>query len=309
MGKNEKKRLDRIYKSSKLKPPYNKWSFSHRFWIFQTERIPIIIMTVIGFTLSATLAKSGGSYKWNEVLIATFMIVLYFLQIRLADEPKDFEHDNEFYPDRPVQRGVITLKELSKLKTITICLFFILSALTGSLEVFMLACLQQFYSYLTRHEFFMRDWLRQHFLTYQFSHYVQLLILDWLILTVLGIQPIRQKLLFFVFVIIMIGMVEASRTIGGIDGKAAKDRYSYFLGVNVALTSFVFFTLGSAIYTAFLIKYLGGNTKWYILIIGLLTVGWSIYKYKRKPIMKNAELLNGTSLVMYLAAAATLYFQ
>ncbi len=309
MRKEEKKRLDKIYKSSKLKPPYTNQSLAHRFWVFQNERVPLIVMLAIGLSISVTLSKSSGNINWYATIIATLMIVLYFLQIRLADEPKDYEHDNQYYPNRPVQRGVITLKELSQLKTTSITCFFVLAALTGSIEVFLLACLQQLYSYLTRHEFFMRNWLRKHFLIYQFSHYIQLLILDWLILSVLRIQPLSQKLLFFVFIIIMIGMVEASRTIGGTDGKAAKDRYSYILGINLALGSFVFLTIASAAYTAYLINHLVGNTKWFILIIGLTLVAWSVIKYKAKPTIKNAEIMNGTSLVMYLLAALTLYLK
>lgn len=309
MNRQEKDRLKVIYKQSVLKSPYTKWSFAHRFWVFQNERIPILVMTIVALSLTAAIAKANNNLDWPRIFIACFIVVLYFLQIRLADEPKDYEHDSKFYPQRPVQRGVITLKELSYLKNATIAGFFILAALTSSLEIFVVACFQQFYSYLTRKEFFVRDWLREHFITYQFSHYVQLLILDWLILTVLHIEPINEKLIYFIFVIIMMGMIEASRTIGGTDGHKAKDRYSYFLGVNQALLSFVSLTVVAAGYTIFLVQRLNGDVKWFILILGLLIVCWSVIKYKQKPTMKHAELMNGASLLMYLSSVATLYFK
>ena len=91
MRKEEKKRLDKIYKSSKLKPPYTNQSLAHRFWVFQNERVPLIVMLAIGLSISVTLSKSSGSINWYATIIATLMIVLYFLQIRLADEPKDYE--------------------------------------------------------------------------------------------------------------------------------------------------------------------------------------------------------------------------
>ena len=234
------------------------------------------------------------------------MVVLYFLQIRLADEPKDFEHDNKYYPDRPVQRGVVTLKELSTLKNIVIGGFLVSALLTGSLYVIGLAVFQQFYSYLTRQEFFMREWLRDHFLTYQFSHYIQLFTLNWLILSVLNVQPLSDKLVYFVYVMLMIGMIESSRTIGGTDKIQAKDRYSYRLGLKLALSSFIAFTLAVIGYTVFLVRRLDAKLWWIILLLGMLVIGWSIVKYSRRPITKNAEIMNGASLVMYICSALTL---
>ena len=307
MSTDEKHRLEKIYKESKLKPPYSTQSFMRRFWIFQNERIPLIVMAAIALSVTAAVARANNHFQWYRVIIASLMVVLYFLQIRLADEPKDFEHDNEFYPNRPVQRGVITLKELSRLKNGVVASFLVLAVLSGSWVVFVLACIQQVYSYLTRKEFFVRDWLRRHFLTYQFSHYVQLFILAWLILTVLSIQPISDKLVYFAYVMLMIGMIESSRTIGGTDKREAKDRYSYRLGIGVALASFAAFTLAVLGFTVFLIYRIQSDFNWlFLLIIGILAVGWTIIRYEHKPITKNAEFLNGASLVMYLCSALAL---
>jgi hypothetical protein len=304
MGTDEKRRLEKIYKESKLKPPYSKQSFVRRFWIFQNERIPLIVMAAIALSVTAAVARANNHFQWFQVTIATLMIILYFLQIRLADEPKDFEHDNKYYPDRPVQRGVITLKELSHLKNGVIASFLVLAALSGSWLVFGLACFQQAYSYLTRKEFFIREWLRKHFLTYQFSHYVQLFILAWLILTVLNIQPLHDKFIYFAYVMLMIGMIESSRTIGGTDKSEAQDRYSYRLGIGVSLASFAAFTLAVLGLTVFLIYRMQSDFIWlFLLIIGILVVGWTIIRYEHKPITKNAEFLNGASLVMFLCSA------
>lgn len=307
MGTDEKDRLERIYRESKLKSPYTQWSLARRFWVFQNERIPLLVMSIVALALTAAVTKANDNFDWLRVLIASLMVVLYFLQIRLADEPKDYEHDNEYYPNRPVQRGVITLRELSSLKNSVIISFLVLAALSGSWVIFLLATFQQFYSYLTRQEFFAREWLRKHFLTYQFSHYVQLFILSWLILTVLSIQPLSERLVYFIYAMLMIGMIEASRTIGGTDKSEAKDRYSYRLGINLALSSFVGFTLVVTGFTIFLINRLDADVKWFVLVIGLLIVTWSVIKYKQRPITKHAELMNGASLAMYLCSALTLF--
>lgn len=306
MGKNENDRLKRIYGQSKLKPPYTKWSFARRFWVFQNERIPLIAMALIAFSLTTAVTKANDNFDWPKVVIASLMVILYFLQIRLADEPKDYEHDNKYYPTRPVQRGVITLKELSALKNGVIAGFLGLAALTGSWLIFLLAVFQQFYSYLTRQEFFIRDWLRKHFLIYQFSHYVQLFILAWLILSVLDIQPLYERFVYFIYSMLLIGMIESSRTIGGVDKKEAKDRYSYRLGIGLALTSFCTFTAAVAGYTIFLVYRLETDLLWPLLALGLSVIVWTVVRYIRKPVTKNAEFMNGASLIMYLCSALTL---
>ena len=307
MNSFKKNRLKEIYSQSKLKPPYNKKPFLYRFWIFQKERIPLIIMWVIAISLTAAVSKANNHFQWGTVIIATLMIVLYFLQIRLADEPKDFEHDNKYYPDRPVQRGVITLRELNEIKNIVIVSFLALACLTGSWVVIVLSLFQQFYSYLTREEFFVRTWLRKHFLTYQFSHYIQLFILAWLILTVVRIQPLNAKCFYFVYVMLMIGMIESSRTIGGTDKLDAKDRYSYRLGLNVALMFFVAFTFAVIGFTVFIIITTKSSLIYSpVMLIGLLSVGYAAIKYKLDPLTKNAEIMNAASLIMFLCSALTL---
>jgi hypothetical protein len=309
MGIGEKHRLQKIYRESKLKPPYDSWPFLRRFWKFQNERIPLIVMSIVALSITTAIAGSAGTIHWPSILIASGMVVLYFLQIRLADEPKDFEHDNQFYPDRPVQQGVVTLTELARLKNVVIASFLALALLTGSWQVCFLAIIQQGYAYLTRQEFFMRDWLRRHFLTYQFIHYVQLFILVWLILTVLSIEPFNEKCIYFVYTMLMIAMIESSRTIGGTDKQKAQDRYAYRLGIGVALAAFAVTTLAVLGYTVFLLHHIQADYGWsLLLLIGLVVVGWTMIRYEHQPVMKNAELMNGASLIMFLCSALTLVF-
>ena len=306
MSETDKNRLERIYKESVVKPPYTSWSLARRFFVFQYERVPLLILAIMGVSLTYAITKLSDAVDWNSVVIASSMIVLYFLQIRLADEPKDFEHDNKHYPQRPVQRGLITLRELAYLKNIVIVAFLILAVAVGSWAVLILAIIQQGYSFLTRKEFFLREWLRKHFLTYQFSHYVQLLILGWLVLSVLSIQPLFEKGLYFGYSMLMIGLVESSRTIGGVDKKAAKDRYSYRLGITTVLTSFVVFIISVVAYTAYLVERTGRTTVWLPIIFGIGIVTYSIVRYRASPTTKNAELLNGASLIVYVCSSLTI---
>lgn len=306
MPKIEQNRLKRIYTQSKLKTPYDKWSFARRFYVFQSERVPILALFIVGLALSAAVAKISGSFAWSTVLIASTMSTLYFLQIRLADEPKDFEHDNKYHPNRPVQRGLITLKELAIAKNISIIMFLLLACLTGSVVVIALAILQQCYSYLTRKEFFIRDWLRGHFFLYQYSHYAQLLILGWLTINILGINGLQEQLLYFGYFLAMIAPVESSRTIGGSDEKQADDRYSYKLGIYGAFASFLAVTTIMIIYTIFLLQHAGQSFNPIMLIVGTVITGAASIRYLHEPLTKNAVILNYSSVLLYLCATGTL---
>ena len=302
----ERHRRACIYQASRLQPPYDGWSLARRFWVFQNERAPLLVLAVLAVTLTAAVGRLHGSLHWPAVVAASSMVVLYLLQIRLADEPKDFEHDNIHYPDRPVQRGLITLAELDTLKRVAIVMFLGLAAASASWSVMLLAVGQQGYSYLTRREFFVRDWLRRHFLTYQIIHYVQLFILGWLILEVLKVTPLEERALSFGYVMLMIGMLESSRTIGGHDQQAASDRYSHRLGVVMAVSVFGLFVVAAGSVSVLLLVRQDRSVLWPIMAAGVLVVTWATYRYCRQPVTRRAEALHGAALLMYLCAAATL---
>jgi 4-hydroxybenzoate polyprenyltransferase len=306
MNSNKRSRLEKIYQQSVLKPPYTAQPFVRRFWTYQNERYPIAVFAIISGLLVLALAKVDGNFDWTRIAIAASMAILYFMQIRVADEPKDFEHDNIHHPERPVQRGVITLVELSRIKLFCVIGFLLLACLTGSPLVIGLAVLQQCYAYLTRKEFFMREWLRKHFFIYQYSHYAQLLLLAWLLVVAGGVVgPWTEQLLYIGYVIAMIAPIEASRTIGGSDEAKAHDRYSHIIGVVPALVGYLLFTFVAVGYTIFLVGYGDDTFNPLLVIAGLAVVTWASLRYEHKPIAKHAAILNGVSLLMYIACAGT----
>ena len=308
IGEAERQRRAHIRQASRLQPPYDGWSLLRRFWVFQNERVPLLVLALLAVALMVAVSRLHGNLHWPTVALASTLVVLYLLQIRLADEPKDFEHDNIHYPDRPVQRGLITLAELDTLKNMVVVAFLGLAAASASWSVMLLAVIQQGYSYLTRREFFIRDWLRRHFLSYQLLHYVQLFILGWLILGVLQVAPLIERGLFLVYVMLMIGMLESSRTIGGRDQQDASDRYSHRLGVELAVGVFGVFVLAAGSFTVLLLLRQGRTVLWPILVAGLMVVGGATYRYCRQPMTRRAEALHGAALLMYLCAAGTLIF-
>lgn len=304
----ERQRRARNLLASHLQHPYDGWSLIRRFWIFQNERAQLLPLAVLAVALTVAVSRLNGNLHWPAAAVSSILVVLYLLQIRLADESKDFEHDSIHYPDRPVQRGLITLAELETLKNLVIILFVAVSASTVTWSVILWAGILQGYSFLTRREFYIREWLRRHFLIYQMIHYIQLLILCWLVLDVLQVSPLFERGVYFAFVTLMIGMLESSRTIGGRDQEAASDRYSHHLGVTRAVGIFFTFVLSSVSVGVVLLLRQDRPILWPLLAGGFLVVGAATVRYFRRPVTQRAEVLHIVALLKYLCIAGALIF-
>src|SRR5256714_12413108 len=103
---------------------------ANRWWIYQRERFPVIAhgLLIAAFSSSAVcfsaLLRSQQIYRIKiphplSLLVAYASAFLFFLQLRIADEFKDFEEDSRYRPYRPVPRGLIKLRELAVLFMLT----------------------------------------------------------------------------------------------------------------------------------------------------------------------------------------------
>jgi 4-hydroxybenzoate polyprenyltransferase len=103
----------------------------------------------------------------TAVGVATFVLV--FLHLRLMDEVKDAAIDERYYPERPVPRGLITLREIRLLAAGVIALELGLNATLpqGSLVPY-LAVLG--FTLLMYVEFFAGAALRRNFVVYTLVH-------------------------------------------------------------------------------------------------------------------------------------------
>jgi hypothetical protein len=307
MQKRDSRRLQKIYDASRLKEPYLNMSIFRRIYVYQNERVPIIALFTIGLLLYAGVAvMTQNTLDWTSILLATTVSTLYFIQIRLADEPKDFEHDEKYHSQRPVQRGLVTLKELLTAKRIVILLFILAVSFSGSVEILLLAVFQQAVFYVTQNEFFVRDWLRRHFFIYQISHYVQLLTLGWLTTSLLNIGDLGMHVLYFWYVVAMSAPIELSRTIGGRDSRVANDRYSHKLGVIPALLLFLLSVLLVVVYTFILVHDSGREIHPILIAVGVVAIVYACFRYLNSPTEKNALMLTVSAIIIYSASAGTL---
>jgi len=149
---------------------------SNRWWVYQRERFPVwrhgfliaaVCFGVLTFSLPAEdvrrLALAG---RWAAAFAAVF---LFFLQLRIADEFKDYEEDRRCRSHRPVPRGLVKLGELKAIAAAAGALQLGLALWVSPRLLLPLAAVWA-YMLLMAREFFAPDWLKRHAVIYLFSH-------------------------------------------------------------------------------------------------------------------------------------------
>src|SRR5512137_317228 len=92
---------------------------ANRWWVYQRERFPLLVhgplIAVMSFAAVSVsrLVRGGAAIPTaGPFLVAFVTTLLFFLQLRLADEFKDRDADARYRPYRAVPRGLVSLREL-----------------------------------------------------------------------------------------------------------------------------------------------------------------------------------------------------
>jgi len=153
-------------------------SFFVSFRTYLAERFPVPVtlllsvatIAVVMVVVEAPHLRVGGPFivEAHAVTGALMMFLLLF-HLRVFDEHKDFAQDAATRPDRPVQRGLITLRQLKIAGAIVIALELALGFSHG-FESGLWWLLPLGYSVLMLFEFFAPHWLSKRYWLYAISH-------------------------------------------------------------------------------------------------------------------------------------------
>jgi len=151
--------------------------FVLRLWAFLAERFPLLghgLLIVSYYSsnqfLARVLTDPGEPMHYSvHSLMGAVTVLCFFFHLRVFDEHKDFEDDSRHHPERVLQRGIITLRELRILGGIAIALEIVLGALRGK-QALVAVLIALGFSVLMLKEFFIGPWLRKHFLWYATLH-------------------------------------------------------------------------------------------------------------------------------------------
>lgn len=164
-------------------------SLVRRLWIYQRERFPLFGHgpLILCFSLSAMAFSAllhgdvqgmlGDSRAWLAATAAFVSCLVFFLQLRVADEFKDHDEDRTFRPYRPVPRGLVSLRLLG---VVFLCGAAVQLGLALWLEPRLLWVLGVAWAYLAlmSHEFFLREWLKARPITYLWTHMLIMPLVD-----------------------------------------------------------------------------------------------------------------------------------
>lgn len=198
---------------------------------YQLERFPLIVL--IPVSLSGVIGTSAilGLHNWITVALATCLTVSFLFHVRVIDEVRDFSHDNEYHPDRPVQKQAISIGELKILRAISLLLFFGISL--SSLQTFILAALVFLYSSLAGRDFFCPNKIRKYFYAYNLLNMVQLIGLQIVVYTMFNWNYSFNKIVIthIILVFLLSLLLEVVRKIKlPKDETLGRDTYSSRLG-------------------------------------------------------------------------------
>lgn len=143
------------------------------------ERFPIGLTATHAFATSAMLVGIAAQNQpltdriWSTLGI-TSTFFFFMLRMRVTDEFKDRSHDDTNYPNRPVQRGIISTPQLITLGSLALVAELIVAFMSGFATGHPISILWHLgilgYSVLTHFEFFAKAFLERHFNFYFLLH-------------------------------------------------------------------------------------------------------------------------------------------
>ncbi len=148
-----------------------------RWRAYFSERFPLAVYTVLIASfyssnqfLAHALTHPGEPMRYDiSSLMGCSVLLCLFFHLRVFDDHKDYVDDCRYFPDRVLQRGVVTLNDLKLLGAVAISAELLLAALWSSASL-VSTLLALGFSLLMFKEFFVRDWLKRHFIVYASTH-------------------------------------------------------------------------------------------------------------------------------------------
>ena len=264
--------------------------------------IPLSILVASDILVIYRITYDQNILIWKYVISFIF-IILYLFHNRLADDRRDFDFDNKFYPNRAVQKGLISLKQINHLSYIAILLMVIIAGSFSflSLTIFTLLIL---YTLIAKKDFFLpKDFKEKHLFVYNFLNMLQILSLQIFIyvsiIDSLDFTHFIYSHILFVFILSI--QVEISRKIKP-EKSLANDLYSDRMGMGRSILLWGVFGIFSILNSAYLAYIIGiqPNTILFLEFIMLLLffIGGTLYYLKKSLTYENYFL--ATMILTYL---------
>lgn len=281
---------------------------------YQKERFPlaILLFTTLSSVL-ATVAVVGDFVVTIVDILLVFSAAMFFLfHVRVIDESRDAEYDKKYYPDRPVQKGAITLKELFIVDLIGI-IFIILIAFVYGKYTLLITLALFIFTTLAWRDFFMPKFFLNKPMLYHIINSPQMILLQIFMFTAFtGSFKITKIMCLLVAIVYMnIFILEVIRKIKrpGLT-KEPGDVYSKALGFKGSLYFTLFLTIVAGGFFFWLMYELITKSNSYLIagfvIIGLFLVNTIGHLIKKSKTTEKLMLLGG--VILYVGVNIVIFF-
>lgn len=144
-----------------------------RWRTYLAERFPVPVTLMLAVATAAAAYVAGaprGELAFDGLAFAADAALMFLLlfHLRVFDEHKDFAQDAATRPDRPVQRGLVTLGQLKIAGALAIGAEVAIALAAGTRGLWW--ALPLGYSVLMLFEFGAKHWLERHYPIYAVSH-------------------------------------------------------------------------------------------------------------------------------------------
>lgn len=155
-------------------------------WTYQKERFPLsktapllAVFSAASICVSSQLAGRPLP-NWGAFLAGFIIAMLLFFQMRVCDEYKDLEDDRRYRPDRPIPRGLVSLRLILSLGVASLPVTALAAWLWHPPVLWLLALVWVWLAAMTM-EFGIASWLKARPVLYLLSHMAIMPLIDLLL--------------------------------------------------------------------------------------------------------------------------------
>ena len=274
---------------------------------YLNERFPLpvtgthsLVTAMFLVAIAQPLVKISNDYLSTLFIAISFLF--FMLRLRVTDEFKDASHDNSNYPNRPVQRGIITKKQLVTIGLISLVIELSSVIAAGLFQsnpnsaLFYLLILG--YSGLTGFEFFIADYLEKHFNLYFVLHQAIFLLYPIWAFNVFGTEVSSSVLVAATVFVLFMASMEIMRKYElrhDPAGAVVMDTYLAVWGTAAFWLMFVISVFGPIALITFF------ASIWLYVVSGIAGVLLLIFR-------KTNEAVRAIVAVSFIATSLVIYF-
>lgn len=292
---------------------------NQRFPVVNMALFAVLFLTVYSVAERTWPTAAPGTFGWREggpaFGLGMVAVISFFFRLRVFDEQKDYALDSINHPDRVLQSGRVTLRQLQRVSLAGAVIEFAWSVLMG-MPTLLCWLLAVGYSLLMRYEFFVGDFLKKRLLLYAITHMLIMpLVIWWIWSAYVPGYGVADNLYLLAALSLLGGFAfEIARKVHVPEAERALiDSYSKSMGYTAAIVTVLLVLLVSTIVQYYLLRTLNASLMPFVLIGLLYLVTLSIYLLSlskpREKTLKLAGLLVSLSmLVSYLSIILVVNF-